>query len=104
MSSATEHDGRDAGGKFAKGNPGGPGNPHVKRVAELRASWFRCVKTEDLEAVYLALLSEAKSGNVAAMREYLLRCLGAPEAVDLAEDLAELQAVLERLQEAGAAA
>jgi len=29
-------DGRDARGRFTKGNPGGPGNPHARRVAALR--------------------------------------------------------------------
>ena len=33
---ANPDNGRDANGKFAKGNAGGPGNPYNRRVAELR--------------------------------------------------------------------
>src|SRR5207248_10793741 len=32
------HEGRDARGRFAPGNPGGPGNPFARRVAELRTA------------------------------------------------------------------
>ena len=42
---------RDASGKFAQGNPGGPGNPHAKRVGELRTALLDAVTPEDMRAV-----------------------------------------------------
>lgn len=66
----------DARGKFAKGNPGGPGNPHAARVAKLRAALLDAITPEAITAVVKALVSEAKAGNVAAAKELLDRAVG----------------------------
>ena len=43
--------GRDAGGRFTKGNAGGPGNPHARRVAHLRVRIVEAVTDDDLAHV-----------------------------------------------------
>ena len=87
---------RDASGRFAKGNPGGPGNPHAARVAVLRSALLNAVTEGDIVAVVESLVAEAKTGNTAAAREVLLRVLGKPESFDLLE---RLEAIEQRLAE-----
>lgn len=72
--------GRQANGQFAKGNAGGPGNPHGGRVALLRTTFLDAVTAEDLQAVARALLDRARSGDLAAIREVLDRTIGRPTA------------------------
>ena len=88
--------GRDGLGRFTRGNPGGPGNPHAPRVAQLRAALLEAVTADDVRAVLLALISEAKGGNVQAIRLFLDRVLGQPEAIDVLVRLEELEETLER--------
>ena len=97
MSSASSES-RGPRGRFAIGNPGGPGNPHAAKVGELRSALLDAVTTEDIRAVLDALVTEAKAGNVPAMREFFNRILGQPQAVDAIERLAEVEAVLERIE------
>lgn len=87
-----QDNGRDARGRFATGNPGGPGNPYGKRCAELRAAVLEAVGPEDLREVVARILDSAKGGDLAAAKLLLERTLGkvpaapqdAPEAqVDL---------------------
>ncbi len=70
--------GRDEKGQFTKGNTGGPGNPFVQQVAELRKTLLATVTPKDLQEVVKALLKQAKEGNIAAIRELLSRLLGPP--------------------------
>ena len=75
--------GRDAGGRFAKGNPGGPGNPFARRVARLRSLLLDAVSDDDLRAVVAKMVEKAKAGDVAAAREVLTRTIGKPtDAID----------------------
>lgn len=69
------HDDR---GKFKLGNPGGPGNPHMRRVHEIRNKLMSCVTDEDLEEIAAALIAKAKAGDVIAAREILDRIMGKP--------------------------
>jgi hypothetical protein len=82
--------GRDAKGKFTKGNPGGPGNPLAGRVARLRFALVNAVTAEDIEQVISALLQQAKDGDVGATKELLSRVLGRPLEADL---LARIEAL-----------
>ena len=86
---------RDERGRFQPGNPGGPGNPHAAKVASLRAVFFKSVTDDDICEVVQALIGEAKSGNIPAIREFFARVLGAPEAVDLMAQLANLEPLVE---------
>ena len=84
-------------GHFAAGNQAarGKSNPAARRVKRLRAEFMRSVTPQDIREVVEALVREAKSGNVAAMREFFNRCLGQAEAVDVIERLEELEALLD---------
>jgi hypothetical protein len=75
--------GRDAHGRFARGNAGGPGNPFARQVAALRSALLASVTGQDLEDVARALVRQAKEGNVAAAKLLLSYALGRPvPAVD----------------------
>jgi hypothetical protein len=76
---APSPNGRTARGRFAKGNPGGPGNPYAKRVADLRAALLESVTEADIRAVAKALVKRAKAGEVPAIRELLDRLVGKRE-------------------------
>ena len=88
--------GRSIGGRFAKVNAGGPGNPHARRAARLRSALFKAVTPNDLRDVIQALLSSAKGGDISAAKELMQRLLGPPEAIDLLERLAALEAQIEQ--------
>ena len=68
--------GRGSGGRFAKGNAGGPGNPHARKVAQLRSTLLRAISSGDLRAVVKKLLDQAKAGDVQAAKLVIERCLG----------------------------
>lgn len=83
-------DGRGAGGRFAKGNPGGPGNPFARRVARLRSLLLDAVSDDDLQAIAAKLVERAKAGDLAAAREVLTRTIGKPiDAIDPDRDFDE---------------
>ncbi|MBX3404141.1 MAG: hypothetical protein KF699_12085 [Phycisphaeraceae bacterium] len=84
--------GRDGRGRFAEGNRGGPGNPHARRTAELRAAMLGAVSADDVRDVIRALVERARTGDTAAARELLDRTLGkAGDAADLLARLDELE-------------
>jgi hypothetical protein len=75
---------RDARGLWAAGNCGGPGNPHVAKLAEYRAALCETVGREDIVAVVRKLVVLARQGKRWAVVELLDRCLGRPaQAVDV---------------------
>jgi hypothetical protein len=69
---------RDANGRFASGNRGGPGNPFARQVAALRRIILDNVTDEDLLAITLALKARAREGNVAAAKLLLAYAIGKP--------------------------
>jgi len=74
------HDGwRDEKGRFVKGNPGGPGNPYSRQVAELKRALFDAVTYEDIKRLAKALLKQALNGNVNASKLLLSYLLGVPK-------------------------
>lgn len=76
--------GRNARGQLAAGNPGGPGNPHIKKVAALRTTLLKTVTHRDLQAIVKSLIERAKAGDVFAAREVFDRCFGKPrQGVDM---------------------
>ncbi len=70
--------GRTPGGKFAKGNRGGPGNPFGRRVAALRALLLDAVTEDDLRGIAATLVLSAKAGDLAAVKLLLAYLLGTP--------------------------
>jgi hypothetical protein len=95
--------GRGPNGRFAKGNPGGPGNPLGGKVAALRATLVDAVTPDDIREVVAALLVQAKEGEIAAVRELFQRLLGPPVELDLIERLDALEARLAGLPDGGGA-
>lgn len=73
MADTTYTDGR---GRFKPGNPGGPGNPQIRKLAEYKKAIHQAVKLKDLKEVIQKLLELAKDGDVQAARLILERCLG----------------------------
>jgi hypothetical protein len=70
--------GRTTGGRFGRGNPGGPGNPFARRSAQIRSLFLESVTDDDLRAIIAKLVEMAKGGDLAAIRELLDRMLGKP--------------------------
>ncbi len=68
----------DANGRFAKGNAGGPGNPHVRRIAMMREAVASAVSLEDLVAVMRKLLELATEGDREAAKLVLHYTVGKP--------------------------
>jgi len=70
--------GRKPNGQFAKGNPGGPGNPYARHVARLRASLIEAVGDDGLKEIVQGMVTAAKGGDVAAAKLLLSYLLGKP--------------------------
>ncbi len=82
---------RNKNGTFAKGNPGGPGNPLAKRINQLRADLIGAVTRKDMKEIIKALSDKAKDGDVIAAREIFNRILGRPIEQDIIERLETLE-------------
>src|SRR5438105_8971801 len=74
----TPTNGHEANGRFARGNPGGPGNPYARRVAALRKVLLDRLTEQDLLAITEALLAKAKQGSVGAAKLLLAYGIGKP--------------------------
>ena len=92
--------GRNGGGRFTKGNPGGPGNPHAKQAARFRTMICEAVSDEDLVEIVGMLVKRAKDGDVGAAKELLNRLVGKPD-VALDGERLQLEKALLRLRERG---
>ena len=77
-SNGAHTNGRQANGKFAPGNAGGPGNPFARQVAKLRQLMFDTVTPEDMQEITKTLVLHAKAGNVAAAKLLLQYMVGKP--------------------------
>jgi hypothetical protein len=103
----SQHDtpptGRDATGRFAPGNPGGPGNPYYRRQARLKRLMLESVSDADVQSVMQVLLGLARGGDLAAIKLFLEYTVGKPvkEVDPDREELHEwgLQRQTPRLQE-----
>jgi hypothetical protein len=81
--------GRDANGRFARGNPGGPGNPYYRRQAQLERALLDGVTEDDVRSVMQVLLGLARGGDLAAIKLYLQYTVGQPKK-DIDPDQADL--------------
>ncbi len=85
---------RQGGGKFGPGNQGPKrfdGGPIVRKVQTLRTVMIGCVGAKDVIEVMAALVEKAKAGDIAAIKEFLLRTFGPADAMDLLLRLDELE-------------
>src|SRR4051812_13352759 len=76
--SAPPADGRDFAGRFAKYNPGGPGNPFARRAAALRQAFQRSVSPRGMRALGRALHKRALAGDHVAAKLLLAYGGGRP--------------------------
>jgi hypothetical protein len=83
--------GRDARGRFVKGNAGGPGNPLAARVAKLRSALLNAVTEDDMREIVRKLVSLAKDGDTVAARILFDRVLGRLIESDLIARIEELE-------------
>jgi hypothetical protein len=74
-------EGRDAGGKFAKGNKHGRGNPFSRRLAAMRAAFLDATTPEDIQQLARQLLDRALAGHMDAAALFLAYALGKPSPV-----------------------
>lgn len=72
---------RDARGRFARGNKGGPGNPFGRRVAHLREVLLRSATDENVERLANMVMERAFAGDMAATKLLLLYWIGKPKEV-----------------------
>jgi hypothetical protein len=97
--------GRDDRGRFAKGNPGGPGNPNAAQVAKHRARFYRAIRGSDITLAVETIRSVMKNGRdsdrLTAAKLLLDRALGSAEAIDVIADIEEMRLEIARLQEGG---
>src|SRR5262245_13267686 len=70
---------RDDLGRFAKGNPGGPGNPFARLVAELRWAAVEAVPKEKLRTIFVRMSDLALEGNVSAAKFVAAYLIGKPQ-------------------------
>src|SRR5260370_18581999 len=59
---------RATAGRFAKNNPGGPGNPFARQTAALRAYLINHVTERELQDILDILLLNAKAGNLPTIK------------------------------------
>jgi hypothetical protein len=83
--------GRAAGGRFAVGNPGGPGRPKRETERQYLDALRRGVPMEEWEKVVARALADAKRGDAKA-REWLSKYL-------VGDDPLVMLDVLDRLEE-----
>jgi hypothetical protein len=72
---------RDARGRFARGNAGGPGNPFGRRQAHLREVLLRSATDENVDRLANTVMEKAFAGDMAAARMLLLYWIGKPKEV-----------------------
>jgi hypothetical protein len=79
----SKNSGRDARGRFAKGNAGGPGNPFARQVGLIRAVMVETFRPEHMARTVIALTEKAVAGDVPAAKLLFTFILGKPaEMVD----------------------
>jgi len=93
--------GRDAGGRFRKGNPGGPGNPMARRVGKLRSALVRSVSPNEVKEIITGLVKAATAGDVSAAKLLFDRLLGPPVQADYEERLGTLERLAESTHQQG---
>jgi hypothetical protein len=80
-------------GRFAKSNPGGPGNPFGRQTAALRAALINGVTERDIQDILNILLLNAKGGHLPTIKFLFAYVIGKPKPVVEPDtlDLQEMQ-------------
>jgi hypothetical protein len=69
---------RDAGGKFTKGNAGGPGNPHARACAKMLEIFRNAISEDEVLQICRMLFLKAVGGDVSAAKIILSYKIGKP--------------------------
>ncbi len=72
--------GRDSKGRFAEGNPGGPGNPYTRQTALLRQVVLDELNEVEVRIIVQRLKAVALAGDVQAIKLVLAYAIGKPES------------------------
>ncbi len=80
LNDATKNKGRDARGRFAEGNPGGPGNPYTRQTALLRQAVLDELNEVEIRIIVQRLKARAVGGDVQAIKLVLAYAIGKPES------------------------
>ena len=70
--------GRKANGQFARGNPGGPGNPHARFSAHMLTIARQTMTPEKMAAVFESIYIKALTGDMSAAKLLLHYTIGKP--------------------------
>jgi hypothetical protein len=70
--------GREANGRFRKGNLGGPGNPFARQTAALRKHLLEAVTKEDMDAICTMLILRARGGSIPHLKLLFSYVIGKP--------------------------
>jgi hypothetical protein len=79
MSLSDTKKGRDASGRFAEGNPGGPGNPYTRQTALLRQVVLDELNETEVRIIVQRLKARAVGGDIQAIKLVLAYAIGKPE-------------------------
>ncbi len=79
LNDAKKNKGRDANGRFAEGNPGGPGNPYTRQTALLRQVVLDELNEVEVRIIVQRLKAVALAGDVQAIKLVLAYAIGKPE-------------------------
>ena len=84
---------RASDGRFARNNPGGPGNPFARQTAALRAALVNGVTEQDIQDILDILLLNAKGGHLPTIKFLFSYLIGKPKPVVEPDtlDLQEMQ-------------
>ena len=74
-----ENGDRQSNGRFSKGNAGGPGNPHFRKVAGLRSAMLNAITDEDIGLIIKRMIEAAKEGDLNAAKLILSYAIGRPD-------------------------
>jgi hypothetical protein len=83
--------GRDAAGRFAKGNRASKGNVAARKAAQCRAKLFSVVTMKDFTEIVKQTVALAKAGQPWAVKLLLEYLLGQPVQWDLLERIEKLE-------------
>src|SRR6267154_513779 len=72
------NNGHTPDGRFAKDNPGGPGNPHARHCARMLALLRASISDEEMVAFIRKLVEKARAGDVSAAKLLMSYKLGKP--------------------------
>ena len=103
-------EGRGPDGRFKPGWKGGPGNPHVRRLADLQATVRDAIEPETMHGIVRKLSIRALEGDVGAAKVLLERVCGKPRTeqpeytfqLPPIETAADLPAAFQRVAQAAA--